>query len=140
MRHEMHVHDRRHRTQQMLVEGGDFVAAVRQALHHRADLRLGQHEIAGREHAAVRHRIECGERAQREGGIETDSIQAHREVGTGKIDAVGAAGQHRPRLPDRLRHAGPVGKRGVRRSSHGQAHGGRENLRMSQHRLLPWQG
>src|SRR3954452_9104753 len=66
-------------SKQMVVNGRDLQACFDHLAHNRTDLRLEQDEVAHGHNATVR-RLECYPAAERQSGLDLDSIECEGEI------------------------------------------------------------
>ena len=110
---DVHVHGRRLRPQQVVVQGGDLDAALGQAAHDRVDLGLGEDEVA-HDHGLVAGFLEGEPGAERQGRLDRDPVERDLEVRARQAEPMHAARLRRRRPAEDLLDLRPVG-RGLRR-------------------------
>ncbi len=103
----VHVDDRDRSPQQVIVDGGNLDAPRHEALHHRTDLRFGEHQVA-HEHRAAVVRQESHPGAERERCPDRCAIERDLEVGARKAELVHAAAKILPLPAHRLVHLAPI--------------------------------
>src|SRR5262249_21612998 len=80
---DVHVEGKRLRTQNVVVDGGDFESVLDRRCHYRSDLALKQNEITHHHRAAMR-RLECCPSAKRKRGFYSYAIERDRKIGPRK--------------------------------------------------------
>jgi hypothetical protein len=87
---DMHVEGQGLGAQQMVVNCGDFEAALEQLGHDGIDLGLKQHKIT-HHHRGTVHRLESDPAYKREGRPDRQTVKRHLKVGAWKAIASPAA-------------------------------------------------
>ena len=103
----VHIKHRHRGTQQVIVDRGNFEPIVDEALHHRTDLRIEEHQIAHHHHAVAARR-KAKPRTERQGGLDRDAIYRHVEIRAWQAELVDAAWLVRPFFSNGLVDSGPV--------------------------------
>ena len=101
----MHVHRERLVAQQVIVQRRHLDPTLDELFHDWADLVHGQHQVA-HHHAVVAHLGEREPAAEREAGLELDTVEGDLEIGARQADAVYPARHCRAGLTERLADAG----------------------------------
>ena len=103
----VHVHHVRRHVVQVVVQGGDFEALVKQVLHHGVDFFVQQHQVA-HDHRAVIELLEGRVGAEGEAGLHGHAIDGHLQIGARHAHAKDVAWHHRAGPAQRILDGVPI--------------------------------